>query len=62
MSLKYEPSSEPLHISAKWLFLNWYPKKHIVTSSTPGHELDCARIPEKNFGRAAFRYVGHKKT
>ena len=22
MSLKYEPSSEPLHISAKWLFLN----------------------------------------
>ena len=21
MSLKYEPSSEPLHISAKWLFL-----------------------------------------
>ena len=23
MSLKYEPSSEPLHISAKWLFLKW---------------------------------------
>jgi len=23
MDLKYEPSSEPLHISAKWLFLNW---------------------------------------
>jgi len=23
MSLKYEPSSEPLHISAKQLFLNW---------------------------------------
>ena len=22
MSLKYEPSSEPLHISAKWLFLD----------------------------------------
>jgi len=22
MSLTYEPSSEPLHISAKWLFLN----------------------------------------
>ena len=22
MSLKYEPSSEPLHISANWLFLN----------------------------------------
>ena len=22
MSLEYEPSSEPLHISAKWLFLN----------------------------------------
>jgi len=22
MSLKYEPSSEPLHNSAKWLFLN----------------------------------------
>ena len=22
MSLKYEPASEPLHISAKWLFLN----------------------------------------
>ena len=22
MSLKYEPSSVPLHISAKWLFLN----------------------------------------
>jgi len=24
MSLKYEPSSEPLHISAKWLFLNGF--------------------------------------
>jgi len=23
MSLKYEPSSEPLHMFAKWLFLNW---------------------------------------
>jgi len=23
MSLKYEPSSEPVHISVKWLFLNW---------------------------------------
>jgi len=23
MSLKYEPSSEPLHISAKWMFFNW---------------------------------------
>ena len=23
MSLNYEPSSEPLHISAKQLFLNW---------------------------------------
>jgi len=22
MSLKYEPASEPLHISAEWLFLN----------------------------------------
>ena len=22
MSLEYEPASEPLHISAKWLFLN----------------------------------------
>ena len=25
MSLKYEPSSEPLHISAKWLFLGIKP-------------------------------------
>ena len=23
MSLQYEPSSEQLHISASWLFLNW---------------------------------------
>ena len=26
MSLKHEPSSEPLHIPAKWLFLNPNPQ------------------------------------
>jgi len=34
MSLKYEPSSEPLHISAKWLFLNWKPEAGSRTTTT----------------------------
>jgi len=33
MSLKYEPASEPLHISAQWLFLN-------PTPYTAGHAAD----------------------
>jgi len=31
MSLKYEPASEPQHISVKWLFLNavvWFGKDY----------------------------------
>ena len=28
MSLKYEPASEPLHISVKWLFLNSAPSRN----------------------------------
>jgi len=31
MSLRYEPSSEPLHISAKYVFLNW-PGVQVVRS------------------------------
>jgi len=36
MSLKYELSSEPLHISAKWLFL--HPEPHTRTQAWPERE------------------------
>jgi len=37
MSLKYEPSSEPLHISAKELFLNCVPDSDQVKAASREH-------------------------
>ena len=34
MSLKYEPSSEPLHISAEQLFLSWELYRRLVQANT----------------------------
>jgi len=36
MSLKYEPFSEPIHISAKWLFVNI--QRHVAID--PAHRHD----------------------
>jgi len=50
MSLKYEPSSEPLHISAKWLFLNrelyrapWEPR--LAADAGTGQQPQAQRLP-----------------
>jgi len=60
MSLKYEPSSEPLHISAKQLFLHRQPSEgvplafvgslHLYQSEPEPDSLRCqAREPGKSF-------------
>ena len=39
MRLKYEPTSEPLHIYVQWLFLNQLSRKHytrLMTGRGPG--------------------------
>ena len=37
MRLRYEPASEPLHIDAEWLFLN-YPEWQRSTEASDGEE------------------------
>ena len=41
MSLKYEPASEPLHISVEWLFLTLNAHKVLFESADGKTALEC---------------------